>query len=173
MRFVEVRRHTMRRKPGQNLSQAGVSLARRVGETMGTFERVITSSIPRAYETAIAMGFAVDEQDERLSAMPDDIEVEVAWDAGFAPFAAAVRKGGKTAQFAAQQAEFWRSIAAALSDSGAALLITHGGIIEAGAVACLPDADHATWGRYCAYCEGVRLHYENGRFVNIAVLRVS
>ena len=34
MRYLEVRRHTMRTKPGEHLSQAGVDLARRVGEGM-------------------------------------------------------------------------------------------------------------------------------------------
>lgn len=62
MRVLEVRRHTMRSKPGKHLSQAGVSLARHVGETMGSFDRVVTSTLARAFETAIAMGFAVDER---------------------------------------------------------------------------------------------------------------
>ena len=31
MRMLEVRRHTMRRKPGQHLSQEGIDLARLVG----------------------------------------------------------------------------------------------------------------------------------------------
>ncbi|MDQ2741632.1 MAG: hypothetical protein M3Z66_04960, partial [Chloroflexota bacterium] len=56
----------MRVKPGRHLSQAGVDLARRTGNQMGPFDRVITSTVARAYETAIAMGFAVDQQDDRL-----------------------------------------------------------------------------------------------------------
>ncbi|MBZ0278386.1 MAG: hypothetical protein K8I60_19725, partial [Anaerolineae bacterium] len=71
MRYLEMRRHTIRIKPGQHLSQAGVTLARRVGETIGPFDRVITSTIPRAYETAIAMGFAVDEQLDELGTMDE------------------------------------------------------------------------------------------------------
>ena len=61
MRVVEHRRHTMRVKPGDRLSQAGVDLARRVGETMGRYDLVVTSPVARASETAIAMSFAVDE----------------------------------------------------------------------------------------------------------------
>jgi broad specificity phosphatase PhoE len=46
----------MRRKPGAHLSQDGIELARLVGETSGPFSLVVTSPIPRAIETAIAMG---------------------------------------------------------------------------------------------------------------------
>ena len=68
----------MRVKPGQHLSQAGVDLARRVGDGMGRFGRVVTSRVPRADETAIAMAYAVDEQLEALSATPDGLGAEVA-----------------------------------------------------------------------------------------------
>src|SRR5947209_16043999 len=94
MRYLELRRHTMRTKPGQHLSQAGVSLARRVGEGLGPFQRVITSTLPRAFETALAMGFAVDEQHDLLGGMPGDVDEEIAWDAGFALLAQAVHRGG-------------------------------------------------------------------------------
>lgn len=59
VRTIEHRRHTMRAKPGQHLNQAGVDLARRVGDGMGRFDRVVTSRLPRAFETAIAMGYAI------------------------------------------------------------------------------------------------------------------
>jgi broad specificity phosphatase PhoE len=166
----------MRVKPGQHLSQAGVDLARRVGETMGMFQRAITSTIPRAYETAIAMGYAVTEQDERLSMMPDEVEVvdgEVIWDDGFSAFATAIHGGGATSRYAAMLGAFLASVAKALSENGSVLLVTHGGIVEAGAVYCLPDADHAAWGGYIDYCEGVRLCYEHGGFVGAEILRLA
>ena len=59
MRIIEHRRHTMRVTPGDHLSRAGVDLARRVGETMGRYDLVVTSPVARAFETAIAMGFTV------------------------------------------------------------------------------------------------------------------
>jgi len=46
-------------------------------------------------------------------------------------------------------------------------------VVEIGTVACLPDADHVSWGPYIDYCEGVRLFYEDGRFVDAEILRVS
>jgi broad specificity phosphatase PhoE len=173
MRYIELRRHTMRVKPGQHLSQDGVDLARRVGSTIGPFNRVITSPVPRAYETAIAMGYAVDEQNEVFSLLAVGVEDEVAWDAGFAAFAQAVRLDSATARFAWILAQVMRDIASALPEDGAALVISHGGFLEAAAVGCLPDVDFSAWGAYCDYCEGVRLSFDGEQFVAGEVLRVD
>ena len=173
MKQIEVRRHTIRRKPDQHLSQAGVELARRVGAAMGPFHRVITSPIPRAFETAIAMGFAVDEQADWLSLIVDGIEDEIAWDAGFFAWAETRQQGGAVSGYCDQLAMHLRSVARLLPDDRAALLVTHGGIIEAGTVGCLPKADYAAWGDYVDYCEGVRLRYEDGQFIGGEVLRVE
>lgn len=173
LRLLEVRRHAMRTPPGQHLTQTGVELARRVGAESGPFERVVTSRLPRAYETALAMGFAVDEQLEALSTLGEGVEEQVAWDAGFAAFASAVRQAGAAGRYARSQAELWRSIAAALPEGGQGLIITHGGVIEAGAVACLPEADHAAWGGACCYCEGLRLSFNGSQFFQAQILRVK
>lgn len=175
MRYIEVRRHTMRVKPGDHLSQAGVTLARRIGGPLGPFTRVITSPIPRAFETAIAMGFAVDEQDEVFSVMlGDEVENEAGgWDAGFAAFGAAYKRGGATRRMADMlAAHLWR-IAKVLPEDEAALVISHGGIIETAVVGCLPKVDHTAWGRYCDYCEGVRLSFDGEKFMAAEVLRVE
>jgi broad specificity phosphatase PhoE len=174
MRFVEMRRHTMRVKPGQHLSQEGVTLARRVGDTIGPFSRVVTSTIPRAFETALAMGFAVYEQDEIFSILMDGVEAEVgSWEAGFAAFGAAFHQNGATRRYADVLAERLKAIAVTLPDNSAALVISHGGIVEAAAVGCLPEADHASWGRYCNYCEGVRLGFEGEKFVSGEIVRTT
>lgn len=83
MKYLEVRRHSMRMKPGIHLSQDGVALARRVGDHMGPFARVVTSTLPRAYETALAMGFAVDVQEGQLNTLGQAVSDEISWDAGF------------------------------------------------------------------------------------------
>ncbi len=63
MKTLEVRRHSYRKQGGgSQLSQAGVDYARQLGATMGPFAYVATSVSPRARETAIAMGFAVDQE---------------------------------------------------------------------------------------------------------------
>lgn len=172
MRDLEIRRHAMRVKGSPHLVQAGVDLARLVGARMGPFERVITSTALRALETAVAMGFAVDEQREELASMPDAVDEEIEWPADFATWGAAIRTGGAAASFGKMLADLYRTIAESLPDGGAALIVHHGGIVEAGAVACLPDADHAAWGPFVRPCEGVRLTYQDGEFVDCRVLRV-
>jgi broad specificity phosphatase PhoE len=171
--YVELRRHTMRVKPGQHLSQAGVELARRVGNTIGPFNWVITSTIPRAFETAIAMGFAVNEQLAELSLMPDGLENEVAWDAGFAAFAEGSHRGETLGAYVKQQAILVFQIAQSLPTDGAALVVSHGGIVEAQAVGCLPQIDFTEWGAGCDYCEGARLFFDGEQFVGGEVLRVG
>ncbi len=173
MRFVEVRRHTMRTKPGQHLSQPGVTLARRVGNSMGPFDRVITSTLPRAYETTIAMGYAVDEDTDALSQMGYTVSEGVAWPTPFGRIARAMHSNDAVSVYARDQADLWRSYAAALPDGGAALIISHGGIVELGAVAALPAAEHEMWGAHIDYCEGIRLVFEDGVFVSGEILRVG
>ena len=173
MKTIEIRRHSIRSKPGQHLSQQGVTLARLVGQNLGPFDRVVTSTLPRAFETAIAMGFAVDEQNELMSSYGEFVEWEVAWPATLAQYAKAVRKDGSAARYAYQLAEVYRQLVEYLAEGRAALVINHGGVLELGAVACLPHADHESWGEHFDYCEGIRMFWENSRFVDGEILRVS
>jgi broad specificity phosphatase PhoE len=173
MRTLEVRRHTMRTRPGKHLSQAGVDLARRCGTSMGPFDHVVTSKLPRALETAIAMGFAVDDQIGLLGSIGDAVIDEFDWTGGFPALSTAIRTGRVTAPYAAKQAQRWHSIVAGLPDGSRTLMISHGGIVEAGAAGCLPDADHATWGRAFDFCEGVRLLHDGVRFTGIEIIRLA
>ena len=68
-------------------------------------------------------------------------------------------------------ADTWRGIAQRIPDSTQALIITHGGLVEAGAVAAVPDQPHDEWGGPIGYCEGVRLTFD-GRFTSCEILRV-
>lgn len=170
MRFLEVRRHTMRSRPGKHLSQPGVDLARRVGAEIGPFELVVASDLPRALETAIAMGFAVDERFDWLAELEAD---SVDWTRGFPAWSAALREAGTAARAITRQAKRWRRLLETVADGAAVLAISHGGVIEGGAVAGLPDADHAVWGRALDYCEGVRLSFDGDRITDVALLRLS
>jgi len=144
MKSIEIRRHSIRTKPGDHLSQQGVTLARLVGENLGPFERVVTSTLPRAFETAIAMGFAVDEQIELMSSYGRDVEREAPWPLSFA-------------RYAHRLATFYDKLGGSLGEGRAALVINHGGVLELGVVACLPDEDYESWGAAVNYCEGARL----------------
>lgn len=173
MKTIEIRRHSIRSQSGQHLNQSGVSLARRVGENLGPFDRVVTSTLPRAFETAIAMGFAVDEQVELMSTYGADVEREVPWPQTFAAYARAVQRGRSTGQYAAELAAYYAQLAEHLAEGRAALVVNHGGIVEMGIAAAFPDADYESWGDAVSYCEGARLFWEDGTFVNAEVVRVS
>src|SRR5512141_1459345 len=100
MKTIELRRHPIRSKPGDHLNQSGVSLARLVGENLGPFDCVVTSTLPRAFETAIAMGFAVDKQIELMSTYGLDVEREVPWPQTFDVYARRVRRDGAAGEYA-------------------------------------------------------------------------
>ena len=103
MRTLEVRRHSLV-KDHVHLSQAGIALARRAGAGLGPFDRVLTSHITRTLETAVAMGFAVDEQLAVLGTIGPDAWAEVGyhdrwcWSDPFAAFAHLVEGGAPTAR---------------------------------------------------------------------------
>ena len=162
----------MRRKPGQHLSQDGIDLARLVGETSGPFSLVVTSHIPRAIETAIAMGFEVDEINKSMAHIPTNAIAGMAsWPASFSAVSIAVKAGRPAADFGALVADTWRNVVERIPDSTQALIVTHGGLVEVGAVAAVPDHPHGEWGEAIGYCEGVRLKYDDG-FTGCEVLRV-
>jgi len=163
----------MRSKPGDHLNQPGVTLARLLGENMGPFDRVVTSTLPRAIETAIAMGFAVDEQNELMTSYGMDVEQEVPWPSSPAEYVSAIRRRKVAASYADQLKTLYTKLADYIIHGRSALVINHGGVLELGAIACLPDADHSSWGPHFDYCEGIKLFWENGKFENGEILRVS
>jgi broad specificity phosphatase PhoE len=169
---IEHRRHSWRHNPGKHLTQQGVELARRVGETMGRFDLVITSDIPRAYETAIAMGYAVGRQEEVLSDLGKGVEGEIAWELGCSEFQRRAREHKRIAKSCGRQAAFLTEVAASLKPDGRALIVSHGGIIEAGVVGLLPDLDYSAWGPSCERCEGVRLRFEGDVCTGAELLRL-
>lgn len=173
MRYLEHRRHTQRTKPGQHLSQFGVRLARRVGESCGAFAYVVTSTIPRAYETALAMGWAVHEQYALLNTYEQAVEDEVNWPATFAMYADLVRTPGTaSAAYAARAADLLRELVSKVPDEGAVLVISHGGVVELSIVGTLPNVDYSTWGGECGFCEGARITFDGATPISAIPLRV-
>jgi broad specificity phosphatase PhoE len=173
MKILEVRRHSIRFQPGDHLNPEGVALARMVGQGIGPFERVVTSTLPRAFETAIAMGFAVDEQAKVMSTYGSyDVDKEVPWPQSFAAYSDAVKANGAAAKYARKLVKYYQSVLDLVPEGGAALAINHGGVVEIGAAACLPETDFEPWGGPVDYCEGARLFWENGKFTRGELLRV-
>ena len=146
MRVLDVRRHTMRRKPGQHLSQDGIALVRLVGRESGPFDYVATSDTPRAVETAIAMGFEVNETLTSLGKLSDGGLNEIGWPSPFARFAEFVAHKGNAARSATEMAQVCKDIASKVSEGGRALIITHGGFVELGVFGVAPGEDVAGGG---------------------------
>lgn len=157
MRTIEIRRHSYTKKgaargKGSHLSAEGVALARAIGATIGPIDLIVTSPSPRTLETAIAMGFAVDDQLDALGDIPPDVVDEIghhdrwAWEAPFVRFAQVVAQGGATARMGQRQQEAWMHALESIPPGGRVLVISHGRVIESGLVTCLPDGDSAAWG---------------------------
>ena len=181
MRWLEVRRHSLTKKDsahsgGSHLSAEGVALARLLGESLGPFAAVVTSASPRAMETAVAMGFAVDDTVELPSGyVPGEVDRhhQWRWPHPYRSYAELLGRGGELATVAETHRRIWTSIVAVVPDGAAALVVAHGGGIEPGLVACLPDADHESWGAPFRHCDGARLAFDGGRFVSIQFRRAS
>ena len=173
MRILEVRRHTHRNASQPHLSQLGIDLARRVGNEMGKFDRVVTSTVPRAFETALAMGYAVNEQIDELGMMSDEVTAVIPWNAGFAAWVRAAQTSPVVTQYTQAMGWLWRSIVRALPEGGRALIISHGGIVEAGTVGCVPANLNIADDAACGYCEGVRLTFDGDTVVKLEMLHVG
>jgi broad specificity phosphatase PhoE len=182
MRMIEVRRHAYTKKgegrgKGSHLSAAGVALARKLGNSMGPFDRVLTSQVPRTLETALAMGFAVDDQLVALGEISPAAYAEIGhherwgWEQPFVRFAELVAQGGATAELGHAQRQTWVAALESVSATGRVLVISHGRILETGLVTCLPGGDFAAWGKPFQHGEGVRLGYEQGKFTVVEWLR--
>jgi broad specificity phosphatase PhoE len=162
----------MRRKPSAHLSQEGITLARRVGEHSPDYDYVFSSPLPRAIETALVMGFEVNEIIEGLGNISDDMTKGIKWPNSFSGVMRIVSGNEICTGFAYKQAALWSGLAAKMADGQHALAITHGGVIELGAVASAPMRDHTEWGDAIGYCEGVRIQYEGSTVINVTPLRV-
>lgn len=174
MRRLDVRRHTMRRKPGHDLSQAGVDLARSLAWGEEGYDWVATSSLPRAIQTAVAMGYAVSETYCALGELPEAIYLKSGWPQGLPQMTAKLHQDSEVKAFAEQHAALWRQIAQNIPAQGSGLLISHGGLIELGLFGLATNHDFSQWGPAFGYCEGARLMIRNdGTVAYIEPLRVA
>jgi len=180
MRMVEIRRHSIAKKGdertgGAYLSHAGVDLARTVGEAIARPDLVLASTLPRALETAVAFGFAVDDQFEVDQSSWGGIGGSewLSWSEPFVEARALVAKGGPPAEAAEACVRVWLEALTRVPDGGRALVVSHGGVIELGLVAAVPDADHASWGGMLAECEGAELDHDGTRFTDVRFHRLG
>jgi len=147
---------------------------------MGPFAYVAASLIPRTVETAIAMGFAVDDLfDFGGGEMWESATREIAHrelredNQLYRVYVAAAEAGGVVAALGRRQAELWAGIAGRVDDGQAALIVTHGGLIEPGLTVALPGWAHERWGRGFRQCEGARLTWAGDAFVDAEILHLD
>lgn len=179
MRWLEVRRHSLTKKGpardrGSHLSAQGVALARAVGAELGPIAYVLTSAAPRAIETAIAMGVAVDDTVDLPSGyVPGEVgfHEQWTWAKPWARYADLVGRGGGLAAVTGAHRAAWARAVMSVDDGAAALVVSHGGAIEPTLVACHPQADHGQWGALLGHCDGARLGFEDGSFVDLRFRR--
>jgi broad specificity phosphatase PhoE len=176
--LLEVRRHSLlkpasTRGLGSQLSAEGVALARSIGGEI-SFGHVRTSTSPRTIETAIAMGYAVDEAIEMPSGyVPGEVDHHDQWEwpQPYARYAELIRVPGALSRVATELALLWVGALRRVPDGGAALVVGHGGGIEPALVTCLPNADYASWGKPFRPCDGARLTHDGERFTSVEFLR--
>lgn len=185
MKHLEVRRHSLTKKgedrgSGSHLSSEGVRRARQAGEMMGPFAYVVASIVPRTLETAIAMGFAPDVCIDHgggplWEASLEEVPFHAQWEADepFVLYRDAIARGGAMHELAQLQLDIWTSALDRVPDGEAALVVTHGGLSDAGLVHALPDEDHVSWGRPISQLEGGRLTYDGERFALVELIRLS
>ncbi len=183
MKTLEVRRHAFTKEGtarggGSTLSAEGVQLARLVGSAMGPFALVVASLIPRTLETALAMGFAVDELVEMGAGGWEEATAEIdhrslrSDDELYLRYMDRFAAGGAVTEVGRRQAALWEQVTTRIGAGEAALVVSHGGLIEPALIAALPDGwDHSRWGRGFEQCEGVRLNWD-GRFTDAFPLRL-
>ncbi|MGH6630530.1 MAG: histidine phosphatase family protein [Burkholderiales bacterium] len=180
MKYVEVMRHS-KRGEGKGLSDEGRELARRARTLLAPhYDLCVSSPKERARETMEALGFEHYETDEAFTAVnpwePFDTEViKIAKERGIIPLAACweipealnyLRLQGETFLGAVKR------IARKLPEEGRALIVSHGGILEAAALhGCARYALEEISGEI-GFCEGVVFKFEGEMLAGVEMKRL-
>jgi broad specificity phosphatase PhoE len=180
MNYVEVFRHS-KRSGGKGLSEEGRELARRARTLLAShYDLCVSSPKERARETLEVFGFERYEVDEAFSAInpwePFDAEVtKLAKERGIIPLAACweipealnyLRLQGETFLGAVKR------IARKLPEEGRALVISHGGILEAAALHGCARYELAEIGGEIGFCEGVVFKLDGDTLAGVGVKRL-
>src|SRR5690606_2918637 len=140
MKTIEIRRHAERHKPGHNLNARGVARARNASARDREFALVVTSPLPRAVQTAVAMGHGVDEEDWTMASMGGALN-DFPWDVSFDAMQRAIRTNPTADAWATYLTAQMRSWVARIDPGEELFVVNHGGIAEACAIGLLGDTD--------------------------------
>jgi broad specificity phosphatase PhoE len=120
------------------------------------------------------MGVAVDDTVDLPSGyVPGEVgfHEQWTWAQPWVRYAELVGRGGGLAAVTRAHRVAWTRAVAAVADGATALVVSHGGAIEPTLVACLPQADHEQWGALLGHCDGARLGFADGSFVDLRFRR--
>jgi len=172
MRTLVHLRHGERQPGGPHLTERGARLAKEVGRRLAHFDRVLTSPKPRAVETAEAMGYAVEGSLPALGGLPGELErwVDRAYPPRFADYLRFVDEVAEARVQARRLADLAAVELERLGDGGRLLFVSHGGVVELGAVGAL-GAAVAEWGPVLGYLEGVELERDRATWTRGAPVR--
>ncbi len=180
MKFVEVFRHS-KRGESKGLNEEGRELARRARALLSPrYDLCVSSPKERARETMEALGFSSYEVDEAFTAVNpwepfDEAVTTLAKEKGTTPLAACwfvpealnyLRLQGETFLGAIHR------IARKLPEDGRALVVTHGGILEAAALFGCPRYNLDELGGEINFCEGTVFRIEGEKLAGIEVKRM-
>ena len=172
MKYLEHRRHTERTRPYDHINQSGIDLAKRVAKQTGPFHYTLTSSIPRAVETAIVLGYEVNRTDDLLFHYKPELMGELGKQT-FEDINKAISLGKYTDSYSQDQVALLKEAMEEVNDGETVLVVSHGSMVEIGLVAMFPTMDHPQWGKQFTYLEGYRVSYEDGEFKTPEILRTS
>jgi broad specificity phosphatase PhoE len=180
MKYVEVFRHS-KRGDGKGLSEEGRAMARRARELLAPhYDLAVSSPKERARETLEEFGYESYEMDEAFTAVnpwePFDPQVSaLAKQRGKSPLAACweipealnfLRLQGETFLSAVKR------LARRLPEGGRALVVSHGGILEAAALHGSARYRLDELGGEIGFCEGVTFAFEDERLTQVEVKRL-
>lgn len=181
MKTLEVRRHSLTKKgpareQGSLLSGDGVRCARAVGETLPVCDYVLTGPDPRHIETAIAMGYAVDEVADWTSGYVTGVvehHDQWHWDQPFVRYAELLVVSTVLRAVAGEHLGHWRRALEHVPDGGAALVISSGGSIEPVLVAAFKSGNLASWGTALHQLEGATLTLDGPTCIDLEIRRAD
>lgn len=180
VKSLVVLRHSLTRKgrqpsdTGSHLSLKGVRLARALGDELPVFDQVAVGDQPRHFETALALGCAVDERVEWPCGYVEGVVAhhdQWAWPRPFERYASLLRDRTALGPVVDAHLTHWHRMLGGVSDNGSVLVVSSGGSIEPVIVAALPEADHASWGAALHQLEGAHLMWDGERFTSIHFIR--
>jgi broad specificity phosphatase PhoE len=180
MKYIEVFRHS-KRGAGKGLSEEGREMALRARALLAPhYDLCVSSPKERACETLEVLGFDRYEIDEAFTAVnpwePYDAEVtKLAKDRGIIPLAACWEIPEALSYLKMQGETFLgavRRIARKLPEEGRALIVSHGGILEAAALHGCPRYELAELGGEIGFCEAVVFKLDGETLAGIGVKRL-